>query len=55
MLVSSILTVINEWLRQRKAARAIVRELSDLDDHMLDDIGIHRWQIPSVSAGAATR
>ena len=45
--------VLERWLRRA----AVVRELSQLDDRMLADIGVQRWQIETVAdkATGATR
>jgi len=45
MFVTTILAKIREFLRYRET----VRELSQLSDRELDDLGITRFQIPSVA------
>lgn len=41
-------SVLQRWLRRNK----VVRELSQLDDRMLDDIGVARWQIDEIADAA---
>jgi uncharacterized protein YjiS (DUF1127 family) len=45
MLLSTILSAIQRWLRYRDT----LRELSRLSDRQLDDLGIHRSDIPGVA------
>lgn len=45
MIVSYILSKIRAWLRYRET----VRELSQLSDRELSDVGLSRWQIPYVA------
>lgn len=45
MLLSNILSAIYRWLRYRDT----IRELSRLSDRQLDDLGIHRSDIPGVA------
>ena len=49
MFVTSILSQIRAYLRYRET----VRELSQLSDRELDDLGISRFQIASVARQAA--
>jgi uncharacterized protein YjiS (DUF1127 family) len=39
---------LERWLRRA----AVVRELSELDDRMLADVGLQRWQIDAVAEAA---
>jgi len=41
------------WLRYRRwsAARQAIRHLRELDEYLLDDVGIDRWQITEVALG----
>lgn len=41
-------SALQRWLRRT----AVVRELSQLDDRMLEDIGIARWQIEEIADAA---
>ncbi|MGV6874901.1 DUF1127 domain-containing protein [Pseudochelatococcus sp. B33] len=45
MIVSYVLSKIRAWLRYRET----VRELSQLSDRELSDVGLSRWQIPYVA------
>jgi uncharacterized protein YjiS (DUF1127 family) len=38
-------SLLQRWLQRA----AVVRELSDLDNRMLDDIGVSRWQIDEIA------
>jgi uncharacterized protein YjiS (DUF1127 family) len=49
MFVTYLLTKIREYLRYRET----VRELSQLSDRELDDLGISRYQITSVARAHA--
>jgi uncharacterized protein YjiS (DUF1127 family) len=49
MFVTYLLTKIREYLRYRET----VRELSQLSDRELDDLGISRYQIQSVARAHA--
>ena len=49
MFVTYILSQIRAYLRYRET----VRELSQLNDRELDDLGISRFQIASVARQAA--
>ncbi len=42
-------TALQRWLRRA----AVARELSQLDDRMLSDIGVQRWQIDEIADQAA--
>jgi uncharacterized protein YjiS (DUF1127 family) len=50
MFVTYILSQIRTYLRYRET----VRELSQLSDRELDDLGIGRWDIHIVARSAAT-
>ena len=50
MFVTYLLTKIREYLRYRET----VRELSQLSDRELDDLGISRYQITSVARAHAS-
>lgn len=41
-------SLLQRWLQRA----AVVRELSDLDNRMLDDIGVARWQIEEIADSA---
>ncbi len=41
-------SLLQRWLRRA----AVVRELSELDGRMLDDIGVSRWQIDEIADAA---
>lgn len=41
-------------IRRRRARRASIRALSALDDRMLQDIGVHRGQIPALVDGLSS-
>lgn len=45
MIVSYVLSKIRAWRRYRET----VRELSQLSDRELSDVGLSRWQIPYVA------
>jgi uncharacterized protein YjiS (DUF1127 family) len=45
MFLSSILSAVHRWLRYRET----LRELSRLSDRELNDLGIHRSDIPGVA------
>ncbi len=47
MLLSTLLAGINRWLRYRET----VRQLSDLTDRELRDLGISRSDISAVARG----
>ncbi|MDE3175765.1 MAG: DUF1127 domain-containing protein [Pseudomonadota bacterium] len=47
----SITEKLNAWRRYREA----VRELSQLTDRELDDIGVRRGDIPFIAAGASRK
>ena len=47
----SITEKLNAWRRYREA----VRELSQLTDRELEDIGVRRGDIPFIAAGASRR
>jgi uncharacterized protein YjiS (DUF1127 family) len=49
--LKSITEKLSAWRRYREA----VRELSQLTDRELDDIGVRRGDIPFIAAGAARR
>lgn len=42
-------------LRRRRAAERTIRELTSLNDRMLDDIGIQRGAIPAVAARSSRK
>lgn len=44
-----------DWFERRRRYHRTVAELSALDDHVLDDIGVRRADIPAVAAGLAVR
>jgi uncharacterized protein YjiS (DUF1127 family) len=48
--IKTIAEKFDAWLRYREA----VRELSQMSDHELRDIGIHRCDIESVARQAAS-
>jgi uncharacterized protein YjiS (DUF1127 family) len=50
MFVSYILSKLRAYLRYRET----VRELSQLSDRELDDLGISRFQIESIARAHAT-
>lgn len=50
MFVSYILSKIRAYMRYRET----VRELSQLSDRELDDLGISRFQIESIARQTAT-
>lgn len=45
MIVSFVLSKIRAWVRYRET----VRELSQLTDRELRDVGVSRWEIPTVA------
>ena len=49
--IKSITEKLSAWRRYREA----VRELSQLTDRELEDIGVRRGDIPFIAAGAARR
>lgn len=51
LLGSRFLEVLSAWRR----ARGTYRALSELDDDMLHDIGLHRSEIASVALGVRSR
>jgi|RhiMetdeSRZDD1v2_1073273.scaffolds.fasta_scaffold858241_1 uncharacterized protein YjiS (DUF1127 family) len=51
LLGSRFLEVLKAWRR----ARGTYRALSELDDDMLHDIGLHRSEIASVALGVRSR
>jgi uncharacterized protein YjiS (DUF1127 family) len=51
LLGSRFLEVLSAWRR----ARGTYRALSELDDEMLHDIGLHRSEIASVALGVRSR
>ena len=51
LLGSRFLEVLSAWRR----ARGTYRALSELDDDMLHDIGLHRSEIASVALGVRRR
>lgn len=50
-------TVARMWMawRRRRAVARTIGALSELDDHVLDDIGVHRSEITSVARAAASK
>jgi uncharacterized protein YjiS (DUF1127 family) len=58
--VAQRLHAVIERVRLARRRSRLLRELQDLDDHMLHDIGVHRAELSSVvaeviGAAAATR
>jgi len=51
LLGARFLEVLSAWRR----ARGTYRALSELDDEMLHDIGLHRSEIASVALGVRSR
>jgi uncharacterized protein YjiS (DUF1127 family) len=51
LLGARFLEVLSAWRR----ARGTYRALSELDDDMLHDIGLHRSEIASVALGVRSR
>jgi len=49
MFISFILSRLNQYFRYQQT----VRELSQLSDRELDDLGITRYDIPSVAKSAS--
>ncbi len=47
MFLSTIIAGIHRWLRYRET----VRQLSGLADRELNDLGIHRSDIPAIARG----
>lgn len=45
MIVSYVLAKIRSWFRYHET----VRELSQLSDRELSDVGLSRWEIPYVA------
>jgi uncharacterized protein YjiS (DUF1127 family) len=48
-VVAALRSTAAAWQRSRRR-RAALRELESLDDHMLQDIGVHRSELQSVVA-----
>ena len=46
----SILAMVKSWIERRRA----IQELQALDDRILNDIGICRFEIPAIVDGART-
>ena len=46
----SILTIVKSWIERQRA----IQELQALDDRILNDIGISRFEIPAIVDGART-
>jgi len=53
--VGSAFDALVESLLRPFQRRAIVRRLERLDDRMLDDIGVQRWEIEGIASSAAGR
>jgi uncharacterized protein YjiS (DUF1127 family) len=46
---------IASWISARWRRSQTLRELSELDDRMLADIGLNRYDIPAAAAGDVSR
>ena len=51
VLRAGLMAPVVRWIHRRRA----INELEQLDDRMLADIGITRWEIPMVVAGTLVR
>lgn len=50
-MIARLMEKLDVWLR----TRAVERELSELDDRQLNDLGIGRWQIPFIARASVAR
>ncbi|MBL6945935.1 MAG: DUF1127 domain-containing protein [Rhodospirillales bacterium] len=44
-----LFNIIRTGLRRWRDVHATIRELNQLDDRELDDLGIGRWRIPEIA------
>ncbi|WP_370363027.1 DUF1127 domain-containing protein [Limimaricola litoreus] len=51
----SIFTVLFRWVRKQLQRRRMIFDLQAMDDKMLDDIGIHRADIPRLVGSLGDR
>ena len=49
----SLLKTVSEMLSAWRRYRETIRELAQLSDHELHDIGVHRWEINYIARGSS--